>query len=180
MKFILFYFFTFSLIFILIYFTYFLYSSSYLNQKTIKGNCWIAKKIGHNYILSVNNHCELVSSIFDLAKCENIKSGEISGLGAINEATLRYFNPDTKKYSDKTFYGQKEIANLIGNISLKDNLPYLHLHITLSDENYNAIAGHLMNAKISGACELFIKTIPSISVKRSFSESIGLNIYNFN
>ncbi len=73
--------------------------------------------------------------------CEEkgIKAGSISGIGAINELSLRFFNPETKTYVDKSFCEQMEISNLTGNISTMDGKVYLHLHITSGRSDYSAL-----------------------------------------
>ena len=82
-----------------------------------EGETWTAAQYGSRYILSIKNHSELASAITSFAKARGITSGSIYGIGAVNSATLRFFDPSTKKYIDKTFDGQMEIANLTGNIT---------------------------------------------------------------
>lgn len=81
-----------------------------------EGETWTAAQYGSRYILSIKNHSELASAITSFVKARGITSGSIYGIGAVNSATLRFFDPSTKKYIDKTFDGQMEIANLTGNI----------------------------------------------------------------
>ena len=88
---------------------------------------------GNTYALSIDNHCDLTEAVMAFIADQHITAGEISGIGAVSEATLRFFNPQTKLFEDRTFTQQMEIANLIGNISVLDGKPYLHLHITLGN-----------------------------------------------
>ena len=106
-------------------------------------------------------------------------AGTILGLGAINEATFRFLNPATKRYVDKTFAEQMEITNLTGNISEKDGKPYLHIHLTCSRRDYSCVGGHLLNARINGACELLISSFGDMKVGRKFDDETGLNLYEF-
>ena len=59
------------------------------------------KKIGNKYIVSINNHTEIVKALNAFCKEKGILSGSINGIGAIGELTLRFFNPKTKAYDDK-------------------------------------------------------------------------------
>ena len=131
------------------------------------------------YVLSLDNHVEIASALSAFCKEQKILSGRIDGLGAINEATFRFLDPATKQYVDKTFSEQMEITNLTGNISLKDGLPYLHLHITASRREYSCIGGHLLSARINGACELFVEDFGDGGIGRRFDPETGLNLYNF-
>ncbi len=136
-------------------------------------------KDADHYVLSVDNHTSLMSALTAFCEEQHILSGVIGGLGAINEATFRFLDPATKQYVDKTFSEQMEITNLTGNISQKDGKPYLHVHITASRRDYTCVGGHLLDAKISGACELVVDVFPRLNPGRRADEETGLNLYQF-
>ena len=131
------------------------------------------------YAVSLDNHVEIMEALTAFCKENEIYAGSISGIGAISEATFRFLDPATKKYVDKTFNEQMEITNLTGNISMKDGKPYLHVHITASRRDYSCIGGHLLSARINGACELFVEDFFDGSLGRRFDEETGLNLYQF-
>lgn len=129
------------------------------------------------YVLSIDNHTEITKALDAFCREKMIYAGVVSGIGAIGEATFRFLDPATKKYVDKTFSEQMEITNLTGNISCKDGAPYLHLHITAGRRDYSCIGGHLLSAKINGACELFIEAFKDANLGRYPDEETGLNLY---
>ena len=131
------------------------------------------------YILSLDNHVSIQEALTAFCKEKQVYCGKISGLGAINSATFRFLDPATKQYVDKTFEEQMEITNLTGNISSKDNQVYLHIHITASRRDYTCIGGHLLDARINGACELFVEDYYLTSAGRRADEETGLNMYKF-
>ena len=135
------------------------------------------KQSGNTYILSLDNHVEVTAALAAFCEERGIQSGSIEGLGAVSEATFRYLNPETMKYVDKTFREQMEITALVGNISRKDGKPYLHIHITASRSDYSCIGGHLLTARINGACELFVKDL-GVEVGRCLDEETGINLYS--
>jgi predicted DNA-binding protein with PD1-like motif len=139
---------------------------------------YCCRKVRNKYVISVGNHQEIVSALMRFCEESDIRSGEISGLGAVNEATLRFYDPVGKKYEDKTFCQQMEMANLTGNVSFLNGRTYLHIHVTLGLPDYSAIAGHLLTAKVNGACELFIEDCGE-EVGRIEDEETGLNLYRF-
>jgi predicted DNA-binding protein with PD1-like motif len=130
------------------------------------------------YAVSIKNHEEIVNVLTQFCKDKKIKGGQIIGIGAVKSATLRFFNPSTKQYVDKTFDEQMEIANLTGNISLMNGDVYLHLHATFGREDYTAIAGHLLKATLNGAGE-FIVTNYSLTLPRVKDSNLGLNVFDF-
>ncbi|MGN7707749.1 PPC domain-containing DNA-binding protein [Chryseobacterium sp. 22543] len=143
-----------------------------------KGNHWSARKVDHIYIVSLDNRSNIAEALTDFIQNQNIQAGEVTGIGAVSEATLRFFNPATKKYVDKTFKEQMEVTNISGNISEIEGKPTLHLHITLGREDYTALAGHLLEAEIQGAAEFIIYPLDTRVVKIK-NEEIGINLYDF-
>ena len=131
------------------------------------------------YVLSLDNHIEISEALAAFCEEKSILAGNIIGLGAISEATFRFLNPATKAYVDKTFKEQMEITNLTGNISQKDGQPYLHVHITASRSDYSCIGGHLLEARINGACELFVTAFADTRIGRRPDPETGLNLYAF-
>ena len=131
------------------------------------------------FILSIDNHEEISAALAAFCKEKDILCGSVTGIGAICEATFRFLDPATKKYVDKTFSEQMEITNLTGNISCKDGAPYLHLHITAGRRDYSCIGGHLLSARINGACELLVEAFDGVKAGRRFDEETGLNLYSF-
>ncbi len=129
------------------------------------------------YVLSLDNHTEVAEALKAFCVEKSILAGSIIGIGAISEATFRFLDPATKAYVDKTFQEQMEITNLTGNISEKDGAPYLHLHITASRRDYTCIGGHLLTARINGACELLVEAFPDAAVGRYLDAETGLNLY---
>ena len=143
-----------------------------------KGDGYTYKQFDNTYVVSVNNHQEVVTVLERVCNDLNITGGDIIGLGAVNSATLRCFNPVTKEYVDKTFNEQMEIANLTGNVGVLNGKIYLHLHITLGKTDYTALAGHLLRATLNGAGEFVINKY-SGEVPRYHNDQIGLNMYQF-
>ena len=142
-------------------------------------NMYSYKKIDNKYIVSIDNRAEIVNVLTTFCMDKGIKSGSISGIGAINELALRFFNPVTKAYVDKTFREQMEISNLTGNISSMAGKPYLHLHITVGRSDYSALAGHLLTATLNGAGEFVVEDYGG-TVTRIYNAELGLNCYDFN
>ena len=149
-----------------------------MNAQTLKGDHWTAKTVEGAYIVSIEDRASVLDALTDFINSQNIQAGQITGIGATNEATLRFFDPSSKKYVDKTFTEQMEISNLSGNISKAEGKLLLHLHITLGRKDYVALAGHLLDAKIRGAGEFFVYPINSKVVKIK-NQDVGLYFYDF-
>ena len=149
----------------------------YKKVRRISSN--LIEDANRRYIVSLDNHVELMEALAAFCKDLTIYCGQVRGIGAISEATFRMYDPATKQYVDKTFTEQMEITNLTGNISQKDKQPYLHIHATCSRENYSCVGGHLLSARINGACELLVDEFGDTFASREYDDETGLYLYKF-
>ena len=53
---------------------------------------------GKRYVLSLDNHVEVVEALAAFCREKGILAGNILGLGAVSEATFRFLDPATKQY----------------------------------------------------------------------------------
>lgn len=136
------------------------------------------RKFDNHYILRLEKNEEIITKIKELCLKENITLGSITGLGASNLIEIGLFNVDTKEYKTKTYTGMFEITSLVGNISRKENEPYLHLHINFSDETNITKGGHLVKSIISATGEIVITKLEG-EVQRELNPDIGLHLFKF-
>lgn len=137
-----------------------------------------SKKFGTKYFIRIDRGEEIIESLKEFCKENQIKLGTISGLGATNEASLGLFDVKTKKYHEKDLKGDFEIAPLYGNITTMKDEIYLHLHANLGNENQHSFSGHLTKAVVSATFEGIIETIDG-KVDREPNLEIGLNLLKF-
>lgn len=126
--------------------------------------------------LRIDKGEDVCSSLLKVAKELNINSASISGLGASNEFTVGVFDLDKKEFIGNSFKTEYEITNLTGNLSLKDNLPYLHLHGTFANLK-EVVGGHVTKCIISLTAEIVIK-ITNKKINRIFDNETGLNLWD--
>ena len=126
------------------------------------------------YQLSFNRGEKLMSSLNQFAREYKIKGGQLTGLGAVNEVRLAYYDLKTKKYYDRIFNDcDYELINFTGNLTLKDGFPFVHAHISISDHQFNTFSGHLMEATVAILAEIFITPL-GVMPERKMNETIGL------
>ena len=134
-----------------------------------------SKKNGNKYFIRIDKGEEIVSSLTEFCNERSIKLGKISAIGAVNEAEIGIFDPLKKEYHSNTIKGTFEILSIPGNITSNKDQPYLHMHIILSDSEYNAFGGHLNKAVVSATCEVIIEEFEG-KLNRHFDENTGLNL----
>ena len=122
---------------------------------------------------------EIFESLYKIIKELDIKFGWINGIGAASNIVLGAYPSTTKKYIKKDFQGEFELASIMGNITTKQNNPFIHIHATISDEECNAFAGHLFTATVSVTCEIILN-ISNKSIIRKECREVGLYLWDFN
>lgn len=130
----------------------------------------------NQYFISLAPGDEINSSFEKIAKLKGIESAWISGIGAITDMEMGYYDIENKNYIRKIFKDDYELTNLSGNITIKDGVVYSHTHINFSDREFNVLGGHLFAGKISAAGE-FIMTVGLKPINRVFDNSIGLALW---
>ncbi|MBO4893520.1 MAG: DNA-binding protein [Clostridia bacterium] len=135
------------------------------------------KKCGDTYVVRLEIGEEILESITELCKEENIRAAEITGIGAAAKAVVGIYNVDEKQYYKTEIDGPLEIVSLLGNASRKDGEPYLHLHASFSGESCNCVGGHLNSAVIGVTAEIFLRVIDG-EIERTVHPVTGLNVFD--
>ena len=136
-------------------------------------------KIDNYIILSLQNGDYINKSIEKLFIEEKLKSGWVSGLGAICDVELGYYDLNKKTYVRNFFKGEYELTSLTGNISFINNKYFIHTHITICNTDFEGLGGHLFDARISATGEFKIDLL-DVKITREYSEDIGLNLWCLN
>lgn len=137
------------------------------------------RKFNQGYVVRLDPKDEVIACLTQLVQQEGITLASVSAIGAANDVTMGVFDTDEKKYYTRRCQGEFEISALVGNITRKDEEPYLHLHITIGNPHTGEVyAGHLNACTISATLEMMVQTWDG-AVDRTFSEDIGLNIFQF-
>jgi len=133
-------------------------------------------KTGPIYQGSLNKGTDIINGLAHVMKMHAITSGMVSGIGAVSEAQIGYFNAETKSYEKKSFQENMEIVSLKGNISFKDNEVFPHLHVVLSRRDFSAFGGHLFAGTVY-AFEFEVITFEDKSFIREFDSDTGLFLW---
>lgn len=138
----------------------------YLNENILIGKL----KYGSDILVELTNLC--------IEK--NITLGKIEAIGAVQKACVGFYDQATRKYQYTNFNKPSEILNLTGNISIKDDKPFVHAHIVLADLSGNAYGGHLAQGTITFACEFIITLFSGAVLKRALDINTGLYLWDLN
>ncbi|MES3517686.1 MAG: DNA-binding protein [Natronomonas sp.] len=108
------------------------------------------------YIARLDHGRDWRGQIEDFAESEDIDAAFFIGLGAVQDATLYFYDQDDTEYYPIEFDEPFEVASCLGNISWIDDDRFAHTHVSLSREDGSTVAGHLEAATVF-AGELYVR-----------------------
>jgi predicted DNA-binding protein with PD1-like motif len=171
-------------------------SKCYRHNYLAKGDCaWYRKegqeamKTGHDsmslfecntskeLIVRLKQDVDLVQSMTELARNRGIEAGSFVAIGALKRARLGYYDQKNHEYREIKIDSPHEMASCVGNISLKDGKPFVHVHVVLADEKGNAMGGHLSEG-IVFAAEVHLCQLEGLRLERKYDEATGLSLWN--
>jgi len=114
----------------------------------------------YGFALRLDPGDEIIASLKAFAAAHDVRAGLISGLGAVGEADLGFFDRFRKTYDTRTFTGEHEIGALTGNFSELDGAGFPHCHMVLAGADFVAYTGHLFRGVVTVTCEIQVVTTP--------------------
>jgi len=117
------------------------------------------RKVEDGFLVKLDKGDEVISTLTGFVKDQNIPSGFMTGMGSVKNATIGIFNARVNQYITKIYRDELEVGNLSGNIAwLEDSgEPFIHCHITVSNESLEAYTGHLFEATVLATMEIYIR-----------------------
>jgi predicted DNA-binding protein with PD1-like motif len=74
---------------------------------------------------------EVMKGLRAFAGKHKLVAGHLTGIGAISDAVIGYFDPEKKTYLRLRETGQHEVLSVTGNLALDENEPFFHVHVAL-------------------------------------------------
>jgi len=121
---------------------------------------------------------DLLDALVAICREKKITKGHISLIGALEKAVLGYYPQDTRRYVTHTLDAGTEILAGLGNISLKDGQPAIHLHLTLLQGDFTITGGHAMPGNILFAGEACITPLGGPLLNRGLDAATGLPLWD--
>lgn len=132
--------------------------------------------VDDTYIIRLDKGQEIMSTLKQFCIDKKIQAATIQGIGAGENLNIGFFNTKTKQYEVKHIKDCVEITALMGNVTMKDNEPFIHLHINTSDSFHYVSGGHLLSGDIALTGEIFLRPL-NTKLKRIPAPEMGINIF---
>src|SRR5882672_4551314 len=91
---------------------------------------------------------EAFSGLLEFAKKYHITSAHFTAIGALNGATLAWFDPQRKMYKKIPINGQQEVIAMLGDIALYKGKPVVHTHMVVGASDGATRGGHVLAAYV--------------------------------
>ncbi len=105
-----------------------------------------------------------------------IQVATLQVIGGLEEAKVGYFDRDIKQYLEIRT-GHVEIASGLGNVSLRDAEPFIHLHLALSGRDGSTIGGHALEGCKAFVVEAYFRKLDGAAPTREENADIGLRVW---
>ena len=127
------------------------------------------------FALVLDDGDEVIRSLQDFAKENNLKASQFTGIGAFSRVTLGFFDFNKKDYLENEVNEQVELLSLIGDITLNKDKHQVHPHVVLGKRDGTDCGGHLLKAIVHPTLELIINESPGY-LQREMNEETGLSL----
>ena len=126
-------------------------------------------------ILVLDTGDEALETLLAYAREQRITAAKLQAIGAFRDATVAYWNTETKQYEDIAVAEQVEVLSFLGELTSSDNGPKVHVHVTLGRRGGSTVGGHLRRGVVHPTLELFVTRYDAV-LHRAKHEATGLDL----
>ena len=104
------------------------------------------------------------------------RAATLQVIGGLSEAVLGYLDPATAEYRTVST-GHVEIASGLGNVSLRDGEPFIHLHLVVSGPDGSALGGHAMEGCVAFVVEAYLRELSGPPPVREQAPGLKIKVW---
>ena len=120
---------------------------------------------------------DVVEEIERLCAERSVLAAQVTVIGAVRRASYAYYEQVDHRYLELESASHHEIVGFVGNVSLRDDRPFLHAHATFADATGATVGGHLLRGCEVFAAEVMIRELGDVSLVRAHDEQTGLALW---
>jgi predicted DNA-binding protein with PD1-like motif len=135
---------------------------------------------GPVHVLRLPHGSDLYGEITSYVVDNGIEAATVTFLGAVQRASLRCYDQERKEYRDFVIDQRLEVVAGVGNVSLLEGTPFLHIHAAFADEQGQAVGGHVNTGTVVFALEAAVQVLEGEPPVRLPDDCTGLNLWGGN
>jgi predicted DNA-binding protein with PD1-like motif len=132
---------------------------------------------GRTFVGRLETGDDLVESIERFCAEREVRAAWVSVIGAVEHASFAYYEQDEQRYLELESDQHHEIIGFVGNISIRDDKPFLHAHATFGSRSGSTAGGHLLRGCVAFAAEVTIREMTGVELVRHPDEVSGLALW---
>ncbi len=136
----------------------------------------LESKGGREYFCKIQYGEDLLAAIKGCATRLNVRTGVLNVIGALQSASLGYYDQGEKRFLTNHFSEPLEIASGMGNIAMLNGETIVHCHLVLANRGGACFGGHLVEGCRVFAGELYLRELSPV-LGRKFDPQTGLNLF---
>jgi len=140
------------------------------------GRFWEASA-GRVWVGRLETGDDLVEEIERVCAEHDVRAAWVSAIGAVKHASFAYYEQQEHRYLELASSEHHEIIGFVGNISMRDDRPFLHAHATFASRSGAAVGGHLVSGCEVFVAEVTIREMTGVELIRTPDEVTGLALW---
>jgi uncharacterized protein len=132
---------------------------------------------GRGFVGRLPTGSDLVEEIERHCAEQSILAAQVTVIGAVRRAAFAYFEQHDRRYRELSSETHHEIVGFTGNVSLRDDRPFLHAHATFADDSGACVGGHLLRGCEVFVAEVMIREITGVELIRHPDADTGLALW---
>lgn len=126
------------------------------------------------WLLAFESGDRVLDELLRFAAAADARTCRLSGIGALSEASIAFFDRDSRRYEEIPVAEQVEVLTLLGSITLgPEGDRRVHLHATLGRRDGSTLGGHFVDGTVWPTLELFVIEVAA-DVRRAVDPESGL------
>ena len=132
---------------------------------------------GRAFVGRLETGSDLVTEIERFCAEQGVMAAQVTVIGAVRRARYAYYEQDDHRYRELETDTHHEITGFTGNVSMRDDRPFLHAHATFADADGATVGGHLLHGIEVFAAEVMIRELGGVTLVRQPDEETGLALW---
>ena len=121
---------------------------------------------------------DLITTIERFCLFNKVQMATITVNGAVSSATIGTFDQQQQVYVTTLVDKPLSIVACQGNVSIKDNHPFVHVSAVLSDTDGQVTGGRLFSETIIFAGDIDLQELTGPPLMRQYDTTTGLMLWN--
>ncbi len=128
-----------------------------------------------SYAVIFSTGDEVLAGLTEFAEAHHLGAARITGIGAVESATLGWLDLNRKMYRAIREPAQVEVTSMVGDVAQLNGKPVIHVHMTLGHSDGHVTGGHLIEAFVRPTLEVIVTEYPH-ALQKQMDPETGMSL----